>query len=66
MIIVNRYRCGYCGACVSVCPKDALDLIETYIEVDDKCSNCGICTKVCPMGALELVEDDSGLVEHEE
>jgi Fe-S-cluster-containing hydrogenase component 2 len=43
---------------VSVCPKDALDLVETYIEVDDKCSNCGICTKVCPMGALELVEDE--------
>lgn len=58
MITVNRYRCGYCGACVSVCPNDAIDLVETFIEIDDKCANCGICTKVCPMGALELVEDE--------
>lgn len=43
---------------MSVCPSDALDLVETFIEVGDKCSNCGICTKVCPMGALELVEDE--------
>jgi ferredoxin len=58
VIHVNRYRCGYCGACVSVCPKDALDLVETYIEVGDKCNDCGICTRVCPMGALELVENE--------
>ena len=58
MITVNRYRCGYCGACVSVCPKDALDLVETFIEVSDQCTDCGICTRVCPMGALELVEGE--------
>jgi Fe-S-cluster-containing hydrogenase component 2 len=50
---------------VSVCPKDALDLVETFIEVDDKCSNCGICTKICPMGALTLTEDAVELVEDE-
>ena len=65
MITVNRYRCGYCGACVSVCPKDALDLVETFIEVNDKCSNCGICTRICPMGALELTGDAVELVEDE-
>lgn len=58
MITVNRYRCGYCGACVSVCPRDALDLVETFIEVSDQCTDCGICTRVCPMGALELVEGE--------
>jgi len=58
VITVNRYRCGYCGACVSVCPKDALDLVETFIEVSDQCTDCGICTRVCPMGALELVEGE--------
>jgi NAD-dependent dihydropyrimidine dehydrogenase PreA subunit len=58
VITVNRYRCGYCGACVSVCPRDALDLVETFIEVSDQCTDCGICTRVCPMGALELVEGE--------
>lgn len=56
MIKVDRYKCGYCGACVSVCPMVALDLVEAYIEIGDKCSDCGICVRVCPMGALEIKE----------
>ncbi|RQD82240.1 ferredoxin [Methanosalsum natronophilum] len=51
---VNRYKCGYCGACVAVCPKSSLELIETWIEVNNDCNSCGICTKVCPVGALGL------------
>ncbi len=58
MITVNRYRCGYCGACVGACPKNSIDLVETFIEIDKNCNKCGICTKVCPMGALELVKDE--------
>ncbi len=51
---VNRFKCGYCGACVGVCPKGALELMETWIEVDDSCTKCGICAKICPVGALEV------------
>ena len=51
---VNRFKCGYCGACVSVCPPGALELIETWIEVDKTCTDCGICAKICPVGALEV------------
>jgi len=53
---VNRYKCGYCGACVGVCPKGALELIETWIEVDNSCTSCGVCAKICPVGALEVRE----------
>lgn len=53
-VSVNRYKCGYCGACVSVCPPGALELIEAYIEVDDSCTDCGICAKICPVRALEV------------
>jgi ferredoxin len=53
---VNRFKCGYCGACVGVCPPGALELIETWIEVDKTCTDCGICVKICPVGALEVLK----------
>ncbi|WP_292469165.1 4Fe-4S binding protein [Methanolobus sp.] len=53
-INVNKFKCGYCGACVSVCPTSALELVETWIEVDEKCTSCGICAKICPVGAIEV------------
>jgi len=54
-IEINRNKCGYCGACVSVCPTLALDLKEVWIDVDENlCNSCMICRKVCPVGAIEV------------
>jgi len=53
---VNRYKCGYCGACVGVCPSGALELVETWIEVDNTCTGCGVCAKICPVGALAVIK----------
>lgn len=56
---VNRDKCCYCGACVSVCPipEGALDLRETILIVDHEiCTGCGICVKICPVGALSLAK----------
>jgi len=57
LLTVNRYKCGYCGACVGVCPTGALELVETWIEVNDDCTRCGRCTSICPLGALELTRE---------
>lgn len=55
MINIDRYRCGYCGACVSVCPADAIELVGTWITIDEeKCNSCKACVNICPVGALEL------------
>jgi len=54
MIKIDRYNCRYCGACVSVCPSDAIELVGTWIRIDDeKCNPCKVCVNICPVGALE-------------
>jgi ferredoxin len=58
MLNIHREVCGYCGACVSVCPEGALELIDAYLSVSDACVNCGICARVCPLGALEVVHEE--------
>ncbi len=59
MIQIDRYKCGYCGACVGVCKFNALELVETWIDIKDGCTECGVCSKVCPVGALSLPEEAS-------
>lgn len=55
MILIDRYRCGYCGTCVSVCPKDAAVLVGTWLRIDkEKCNSCEVCVNLCPVGALAV------------
>lgn len=52
--ISDSYLCSACGACFSVCPKNAITYSETtigrkYALIDEeKCIDCGICRQVCP------------------
>ena len=49
-----KENCCGCTACVSVCPKNAIEMISDeegfkYPKVDKtKCINCNLCEKVCP------------------
>ncbi|MCD6229186.1 MAG: 4Fe-4S binding protein [Candidatus Diapherotrites archaeon] len=56
VVKIDRKKCMYCGACVSVCPRVALNLKETWVDVNEKCIDCGICVKLCPVGAISLKE----------
>ena len=53
---VNRRMCMWCGACVGICPKNAITLHETRIEFYDECDLCGTCLKACPVGAVSMVK----------
>ncbi|MDO5845672.1 MAG: 4Fe-4S binding protein [Methanocorpusculum sp.] len=59
MITIHRDVCGYCGACVSVCPRGALELIDAYLTVDPALckEKCRICQTVCPLGAISKGEE---------
>ena len=52
-IAVDRSKCMYCGACASVCPKEAIFLDETVVRIKvEECIKCGFCIRECPMGAI--------------
>ncbi|MFH1612309.1 MAG: 4Fe-4S binding protein [bacterium] len=56
-IIRNNARCTHCGACISVCPTDALiiDPITRKVNFyDNKCIACELCVSACPTRAMEV------------
>lgn len=54
-------RCDFCGTCVAVCPRDAIELAECELWIlENRCNLCGSCIAVCPVRALE-VNDESGI-----
>ena len=50
----NPAECTGCGACVSICPKQAITMQPDaegflYPKVDgEKCVGCGACVEACP------------------
>ena len=51
-------RCSACGACLNVCPVDAISenkhgLYYDMIVDDVKCIDCGQCKQVCPVNCPE-------------
>ena len=54
-VIIDIEKCIDCGACVSLCPTDALhmdekELLEYSLE---KCIGCLLCVDSCPRFAIE-------------
>lgn len=48
--------CIACGACIAICPMDALEALPSRkIHLSpERCIGCGLCTTRCPSGALVL------------
>lgn len=56
VIQLDEESCIDCGACVSLCPTEALLLTEDYsLKLDeDKCVYCEACVPACPVRALKV------------
>ncbi len=56
VIQLDEEACIDCGACVSLCPTEALRLTGDYsLELDeDKCVYCEACVPACPVRALKV------------
>jgi len=50
-------KCTHCGACVPICPTEALVVDPKTRKVEfynEKCIACELCIKACPPSAMEL------------
>jgi len=56
VVWVDMARCTGCGACVEVCPVEAIALVDGKARVDEKlCTGCEACADACPEGAIQPV-----------
>ena len=50
---VESTLCVGCGKCVTVCPYNAITVLNNKAVIDpSKCQHCGKCVKVCPYDAI--------------
>lgn len=53
-VILDQEKCIDCGACISLCPTDALstDREDKLVFSEEKCMGCGLCINACPRQAI--------------
>jgi ferredoxin len=54
---VNMKNCIKCGLCASICPANAIKIINHRPVIDpEKCTRCGLCLSRCPTKAISYKE----------
>lgn len=65
MKICDEHQCMGCCACLNICPKGAITMVENSYgaiipQIDsNECIECGLCQKVCPV-IVETLKNPEG------
>ena len=52
---IEKEACTGCGACVEVCPPQALFLEDDKVGIQEEfCEECGFCAIECPVCAIRI------------
>ena len=54
--VIRPERCVACGACISVCPVEAISFVDGLPKLTGKCTACGTCYLSCPRAEHEIGE----------
>lgn len=53
--MVDKNTCIGCGACASLCPVGAIQLVDGKAQINNEvCIKCHSCEGVCPVGAITI------------
>lgn len=54
--MIDKEKCISCGACLPVCPVNAITFDEnSKAQIDPEiCIKCHVCEGVCPVYAIEI------------
>ena len=53
--VVDKETCTGCGACVEICPVEAIEVQDNIAVVNnDECVDCGSCESECPVEAIKV------------
>jgi len=63
-IVVDAERCKGCELCMTVCPKDLIQMADTFnakgyrpallVDPETACTGCAICSVICPDAAITV------------
>ena len=52
---IDRKRCTGCGDCITICPQDAIALIDGKSKIGkETCIGCAECISICPQEAIKI------------
>ncbi len=64
MIEIDEEKCNLCGECVSICPRDVLEIKRKKLVVKDEmvCTLCRSCMEVCEKDAIKVEGDEKRII----